>query len=200
MNDIDMRQYIAPKSDQINADDLIGGPRTITVTRVNANEGNGEQPINIYFEGDNGKPFRPCKSMRRLLATVWGVSASAYVGRSMTIYRDPKVQWGGLEVGGIRISHMTGLDAPKVVVLTESKTKRKPVTIKPLKVEAKADKVAEGVVELIDRIRTASNIDEIEGDPSVVKQRAWLAKNRPDLSAQVDEAITAASTLMEGAE
>jgi hypothetical protein len=195
-----MRQFIAPKSDQINADDLIGGPRTITVTRVNANEGNGEQPINIYFDGDNGKPFRPCKSMRRLLATVWGVQASAYVGQSMTIYRDPKVQWGGLEVGGIRISHMTGLDAPKVVVLTESKTKRKPVTIQPLKVEAlapKQDRAAKLAETLIDRIRT-EDLDAVKADPKVIEQRAWLAKNRPELSAQVDAAITEA-TLM-GAE
>lgn len=30
----DMREVTAPKSDQLNADDLIGGARTITVTKV----------------------------------------------------------------------------------------------------------------------------------------------------------------------
>jgi hypothetical protein len=127
-----MSQTIAPKSDQLNADDLIGGPRTITITRVTGNEGNAEQPVNIFFEGDNGKPFRPCKSMRRVMVKIWGKDASKYAGQSMTLFRDPKVQWGGMEVGGIRISHMTGLEKKEVMALTASNRARKPYTVNPL--------------------------------------------------------------------
>lgn len=65
----DLSQTIAPKSDQLNADDLIGGPRTIKVTRVSAMK-EPDQPIAIYFEGDNGKPYKPGKSMRRVLVHV----------------------------------------------------------------------------------------------------------------------------------
>lgn len=193
---VDMTATIAPKSDQINADDLIGGPRTITITKVTGNEGNAEQPVNVFFEGDNGKPFRPCKSMRRVMVKVWGADASKYVGRSMTLFRDPKVKWGGMEVGGIRISHMSGLEKPEVMALTETRSARKPYTVQPLKVAPTIDKVAEGVAELIDRIMKAQDKDEIEGDPSVVKQRAWLVKNRPELAAQVDAAF---NNITEGA-
>lgn len=194
---VNMTATIAPKSDQINADDLIAGPRTITVTRVTGNEGNAEQPVNVFFEGDGGKPFRPCKSMRRVMVKVWGADASKYAGKSMTIFRDPKVKWGGMEVGGIRISHMSGIDAPMQMALTETRAKRTPYTVKPLAdaptPEPKEDKAAIGAEALIQRIAESTDIEAIENDPQVVKQRAWLAKNRPDLSAKVDTAFEAAS-------
>ena len=66
----DLGKTIAPKSDQLNADDLISGPRTITITNVAS--GSKDQPINISFEGDNGKPYRPGKSMRRGLGLCLG--------------------------------------------------------------------------------------------------------------------------------
>jgi len=127
----DMSQTIIPKSDQINADDLIAGPRTITIREVKIAPGT-EQPVAVYFHGDDGKPFLPCKSMRRVMVAVWGPDASVYTGRAMTLYRDPSVTWGGMEVGGIRISHMSHLEAKTVVVLTATKKARKPFTVMPL--------------------------------------------------------------------
>lgn len=128
----DMSPVIVPKSDQINADDLISGPRTITITGVDIRPGT-EQPVSIYFEGDNNKPWRPCKSMSRVLVAAWGADAKQYVGRSVTLYRDPKVKWGGMEVGGIRVSHLSHIDRDMVMALTATKGKRAPHTVKPLK-------------------------------------------------------------------
>ena len=130
---IDVSKTIAPKSDQLNADDLIGGARTIKITKISKSE-SPEQPINIYFEGDEGKPYKPCKSMRRVLVQVWGKDGQEYVGRSLTIYRDNSVRFGGVDVGGIRISHMSHIDKPVTLALTASKTNRKPFTVQPLKV------------------------------------------------------------------
>jgi len=197
---MDITHTIVPKSDQLNADSFVGGPKTYTVAKVTANEGSADQPINIYFEGEP-LVFRPCKSMRRVIVKIWGPDASKYGGRGMTLYRDPKVKWGGMEVGGIRISHMTGLEKAEVMALTETRAARKPYTVQPLKVEQaapKVDKAAKLAETLIDRIRT-EDVDAFEADAKVIEQRAWLAKNRPELSAQVDAAITEA-TLMEGAE
>jgi hypothetical protein len=117
----------------MNSDDLIGGPKTITITRVSANQSSTEQPIAISYQGDNGKPYFPCKSMRRVLVSVWGKDGEAYAGRSLTLYRDPTVTWGGLAVGGIRISHMSGMDADMTMALTATKQSRKPYTVKRLK-------------------------------------------------------------------
>jgi len=134
---IDISQTTAPKSDQLNSDDLIGGPRTITITRVSANEG-GDQPINVFFEGDDNKPFRPCKGMRRVMIAIWGNNGATYAGKSMTIWRDPSVTWGGMAVGGIRISHMSHMDRDTTLAITESKTKRKPLVVRVLTVATPA--------------------------------------------------------------
>ena len=113
----------------MNADDLIGGPVVITITDVRG--GDDIQPININYEGDNGKPYKPCKSMRRVLVNAWGAEGKSYVGKSMRLFCDPKVKFGGIEVGGIRISDMTDLAEPSLTMaLTVSKANRKPYTVK----------------------------------------------------------------------
>lgn len=188
MNAVDMSRFIAPKSDQLNADDLIGGPRTITITKVTGNEGNAEQPVNVFFEGDEGRPFRPCKSMRRVMVKIWGPDASKYVGHSMTLFRDPKVKWGGMEVGGIRISHMTGIDSTQVMALSESRQARKPYKVEPLKVEPKADKAAQLAERHIKAIRdamTAEQLDEVLA--AGANLRGKLQGDRPELFARIQE-------------
>jgi hypothetical protein len=128
----DLSLTIAPKSDQLNSDDLIGGPMTIRITKVSACPDSVEQPIAIYFDGDNGKPYKPCKSMRRVMVHVWGKDGLQYPGHSMTLYRDPKVTFGGLAVGGIRISHMSHIEAEVTMALTATRANRKPFTVRPL--------------------------------------------------------------------
>ena len=198
---INMLETIKPKSDQLNADDLIGGPRTVTVTRVSRCSGN-DQPIAINYEGDDGKPYKPCKSMRRVLVRVWGDDGAAYVGRSMTLYCDPKVTYGGVEMGGIRISHMSDIKGDITMALTANKTSRKPYTVRPLQVQKTpaqsqqqkpaVDRARIGAAALIQRIRstqTAEELDAITTDATVSEQRQWLRDNRPELADDVDAAI-----------
>jgi hypothetical protein len=141
MNVVNLLNTIAPKSDQLNADDLIGRTLTIKVTKV-AISGTPEQPIAISYEGDGGKPYMPCKSMRRVLVQLWGGDGNAYVGRRMSLYRDDKVQFGGAAVGGIRISHMSDIEAPVTMALTATRANRKPFTVKPLAREAAPEEAA----------------------------------------------------------
>ena len=131
---MDMSKTIAPKSDQLNADDLITGPRDITITGVRGMS-EKDQPVAVDFEGDNGKPFKPCKSMRRVMVHCWGVDAKAYAGRSMRLYLDPKVKFGGIAVGGIRISHMSHIDKRHTMALTSSKARRSPYSVEPMQIE-----------------------------------------------------------------
>lgn len=121
---MNLEDTIIPKSDQLNADDLIAGPRTITITSVT--KGSAEQPIVVHYEGEDGRPYKPSKSMRRVLVAMWGAEAKAYTGRRLTLYRDPSVKYGGQEVGGIKISHATGINDAFVIALTETRGKRKP--------------------------------------------------------------------------
>ena len=130
----DMASTIIAKSDQLNSDDLISGPRTITIRKVSAGE--TEQPVNVYYEGDDNKPFRPCKTVRRVMVALWGRDAQAYVGRSMRLYRDPEVAFGGMKVGGIRVSHMSHIDGEQTVVVMKTKGKKAPMKIVPLPQQA----------------------------------------------------------------
>jgi hypothetical protein len=132
-DNIDMRTTVAPKSDQLNADDLLGQPpKTITITKVTGNE-SAEQPISIHFEGDNGKPYKPCKSMRRVMIHVWKHNTKDYIGRKLTLICDPSVKFGGMEVGGIRILNMSHMSGPMTMALTATKASKKPYRVEPLK-------------------------------------------------------------------
>ena len=131
MTDLDVTKAIQPKSDQINADSLVTGPMTIKVRDVKVDP-TGEQPIWVAFEGDDGKPWKPCKTAARCLATIWGANAAQWIGMSCTIYNDPTVTWGGAAVGGIRVSHMEGIDKPRVLSLTKTRGKKSSITIQPL--------------------------------------------------------------------
>jgi hypothetical protein len=147
---MNLAETIIPKSDQLNADDLISGPITVKVTAVKGSN-EPQQPVSIHYEGDNGKPYKPCKSMRRVLVSAWGANGADYVGRSMTLYRDDSVVFGGIAVGGIRISHLSHIERDLTIALTVSRASRKPYTVKVLTV--KADPVA--------AIEAAQTIDEL---------------------------------------
>ena len=129
-----LRDTITPKSDQLNADDLIAGPVTVRIEAVKRSA-SPDQPIDVMIAGH--RPFRPCKSMRRVLIAVWGDQGADWVGESMTLYCDPAVKFGGVAVGGIRISHMTGIDKPVDLMLTTTRSKRSVYTVQPLRVAQK---------------------------------------------------------------
>lgn len=142
MTNIDMRKTVLPKSDQLNADDLIGRSMTIKITSVTGSE-DPAQPVSFHYEGDNGKPYKPCKTMRRLIIHAWKHETKEYVGRSMTLYCDASVTFGGMAVGGIRISHMSHISGNLTVALTHAKAKKKAVTVQALTTEATTPQASE---------------------------------------------------------
>ena len=123
----DITVTVTPKSDQLNADDLIE-PRILTVTGLEWS-GSEDQPIWINYEGGDGRPYKPCKSMRRVLIKLWGKDATQWVGRQIEVYCDPLVRFGGSEVGGIRISRASDIERDTVVTLTITRAKRAPYKI-----------------------------------------------------------------------
>ena len=53
---MDLTESIAPRSDQVNTDDMIGGPATVTIETVVA--GSAEQPVDIGVQVRFGKGVR----------------------------------------------------------------------------------------------------------------------------------------------
>lgn len=127
---MDITETLVPKSDQLNAEDLLTGPRTVTVEKVT--KGSVEQPVDIHLVEFPGRPFKPSKTVRRIIVAAWGAEASNYTGRKLTLYRDPEIKFGPEKVGGIRVSHLSHIDKPLTISLTETRGKRKPHRIDPL--------------------------------------------------------------------
>lgn len=131
-NDVsNLKDTIVPKSDQLNADQLIGGPITVTVTGVRRGSGD-DQPVVIHYENEAGRPYKPCLTMRKVLIFAWGEDGSQWAGRMLTLYNKRDVKWGGVEVGGIRISHMSHVDGDIKLSLAATRGKKEPIIIKRL--------------------------------------------------------------------
>lgn len=179
---MDLTATIVPKSDQLNAEDLLAGPVTVTVESVT--RGSAEQPVDIHLVEFPGRAYRPSKTMRRVMVKVWGKESDAYAGGRLTLYRDPDVKFGGMKVGGIKISHMTGLDKPVSLALTETKGKRAMHTVEPLR-----DAPVQGAAKL-----AGNSAPDIAAITDVATLRGmWQAadaKTRQQIEARVVELTT----------
>jgi hypothetical protein len=130
MNDTtNLRDTIAPKSDQLNADDLIAG--NITVKILGVRRGTKDQPVIIDIDGGR-QPYKPCLSMRRVMISAWGDNGSLWAGKSMTLYNDPSIKFGKVAMGGIRISHLSHINAPMSMMLTTTRARRASYKVEPL--------------------------------------------------------------------
>ena len=162
---------IEANSDQINAEDFLAGPQTVTV--AGKLQGNTEQPVWFEIVEYPGRTYRPGKTMRRLMVAAWGPNPAAYTGRRMTLYNDPEVRFGKSAVGGIRISHMSHIDGPVTATLMVSRGKRAPFTVLPL-VEEPSYTVDDAAGWLVN----AASMQEL--------QQAWQAVNQAGFAAVPD--------------
>lgn len=130
---MDITDTLAPKSDQLDAVDLVGGPATFTIVEVTRGSSE-EQPVQVRL-AEFPRVWRPSKGMRRVLAACWSVHTDTWIGRRLTLFCDPAVKFGGIDVGGIRISHLSDLPGPKKVPLLITKGKSAMYVVQPLKDE-----------------------------------------------------------------
>jgi len=152
---IDITKTIEPRSDQQNFDDYAAGPKRVTVAEVK--KGSTEQPVEVHLVEFPGRPYKPSKSMRRVLFAAWGGDAAEWVGRQLELYGDPTVKFGGDAVGGIKISRMSHLSEPVTIQLTVTRGKRAPHTVERLTMPENAAAW----------LRSAESIEQL--------QKAWQA-------------------------
>ncbi len=127
-----MKVTAPPRSDQWNAEDFTGGPRTFTIADVQP--GKADQKYDIELVEGEGRVWRPPLTVLRLLIAAWTDEASTWVGKRVTLFLDPEVRFGGSAVGGIRVSHLSGIDKPLTLALSVSRGKRTPFTVQPLQI------------------------------------------------------------------
>lgn len=171
---MDISDTLAPKSDQLDAIDLIAGARTFTVKGVR--RGSAEQPVQIDL-AEFDRPWRPSKGMRRVLAAVWGSDASQYAGRRVRLFCDETVKFGGKPAPGIRIEAIDGLTKPKTIPLLSTRGQYAMHTVQPLESGPGRDWLAE--------------LEQTGGDADLISGlgRAARAGGAP---VEVMDAITAA--------
>jgi len=128
-------QTLEAKSDQLNATDIMGIDLVIRI-RDAVLTNSKEQPLSIDFDGDNNRPWKPSKGMRRVLAAAWGPETDRLIGKYVKLYFDPSVKYAGKEVGGIRIKAMSDIDKRGIVVVeTINRQNRIPLQIAYLSTE-----------------------------------------------------------------
>jgi hypothetical protein len=155
---VDISQMLVGKSDQLDNVDLISGPRDFTITGISG--GTAEQPLNITV-AEFPRPWRPGLTMRRLLAALWGVDATVYVGRRVRLYRDAEVRFGNDKPGGTRISHASHIDKRVTVTLPTSKGKVGMFSVEPLPEVKGAAKPAQNSQPTPDDIAASTSIDDL---------------------------------------
>lgn len=130
-----------PKSDQLNAADLIGRELVIKIVRVDIDLAK-DQPATVHAETMDGKkmrPFKPCKNMQRVMIQGWGDDEKIYAGKYLRLFHDPKVKWGGQDVGGVRVNAMSNIKHDFTFNYRSSRTNVEPMKIAKLDVAAIAD-------------------------------------------------------------
>lgn len=130
---MDITESLAPTSDQLDAVDLLGGPRVFTIESVS--KGNAEQPVQVHL-AEFPRVWRPGKSMRRVLAYCWSPDAKTWEGRRVELFCDPEVMFGKDKVGGTRISRLSHIDGVKKIPLLVTRGKSATYVVQPLPEDA----------------------------------------------------------------
>jgi hypothetical protein len=167
---MDISNALAPKSDQLDAVDLLGSPpRVFTVAEVS--EGNAEQPVNVRL-GEFPRVWRPSKGMLRVLAHCWGRETSAWAGRRVELYCDPDVTFGPDRVGGVRISRLSHIEKRTSVPMIIKRGKGGSYAVDPLPDQPAAPTEA-----------------DVAASTDTAQLRAWWGEHqnlRPSIQARVD--------------
>jgi hypothetical protein len=156
---MDISATTQPKSDQQNYDDYGGGAKTLTITEVRP--GTSEQPVEIHLAEFPGRPYKPSKSMRRVLLAAWGNDTDTYAGRRMRLKGDPTIKFGGTAVGGIVIEALSHISKPMSIALTVTKGKRAPFTVQPLQDAPTAPTRAERITRATTAIHNTTTAAEL---------------------------------------
>lgn len=156
---MDLSHALAPKTDQIDATDLIGKPPQIFTIRSvseNGSELADQQPVNIRLE-ETGLYWRPSKGMLRVLAADdnWGRDVRAWVGRRVELYGDPNVYFGKEKRGGTRISRLSHISKKTTTLINPRGGRGAYWSVDPLP-DAPTPPAANPNADLLAQIKTAA--------------------------------------------
>jgi len=180
MEEINISHTITAKSDQLNYTDLVAGDKLITITNVKV-VNDPQQPVWIYYDGDNGKPWKPCLSYRRVLIECWGVNAAQYIGRQILLFGDSSVEFGKEQVGGIRIKSLSHIDADKTIIITVKRGVRRKILIKALETKKLNQITDEQLNDLKQAIDAAQSMPDLQKIAKEIKSLELDAESKDQI-------------------
>lgn len=127
----DISHAIVAKSDQLNALDILGNDLTIRIRDVKVTK-TADQPVWVYFDGDNNRPWKPSKGMLRVLGAAWGLKSKAWIGRHAQLFCNPDVKYAGKAVGGIQIRALSDIERDLHLTIAINRSQREPFIVKKL--------------------------------------------------------------------
>jgi hypothetical protein len=105
----------------------------------------------------------------------------------MTLYNNPEVKFGGVKVGGIRISHLSDIDRDIALSLTATKGKKEGFIIKRLEVSNVLTEIA--AAQSIDELNVLRpKMNGVDGAMAAAKARAEVIR-AAEQPAEQDEVI-----------
>lgn len=133
--DVDIRAATKPRSDQLNFENFLTGPQTFTVAKVTP--GDRDHPVFIHMAECPATPYKPSKGMLKCIAQPdgWGDKSSQWTGKAITLYGDPTVIYGGVEVGGIKVYALEGIESDYETLISARRGVRKPHLIKKIVIQ-----------------------------------------------------------------
>ena len=136
--------------------------------------GTAEQKYDIELAEGEGRAWRPPLGMLRVLMHAWGDEAAVWVGRRVTLFKDPTVRFGKEVPGGIRISHLSNIgNKPLNVPITIARGTRRTYTVHPL-----LDAIQAATPAIPDDVR--ANTEKAVTEGTTDQYIAWLAeRNAP---------------------
>jgi hypothetical protein len=157
---MNLSHTIVPKSDQLNFEDV----QTIRITAAikSVRAGTKDQPVFIDLVGYDGRPYKPSKSMRRVLIGGWGTDGHSWVGKSLTLFGDPDVKFGGVKVGGIKVYAMSDVESDFSLMLSVSKGKRAEHCVKKLEISHTKKKDPQEILTRFTAQASEINLDKLE--------------------------------------
>tara|TARA_R110000764_G_scaffold10764_1_gene32826 strand:+ start:1000 stop:1425 length:426 start_codon:yes stop_codon:yes gene_type:complete len=133
---LDLSGTIKAKSDQLNADDFISGDKLVQVEGVNLTK-DPQQPVQIYYYGCEGKPFKPCLTVRRILIKLWGIDGSQWTNKWMNLYVDQTVSFGKQKnIGGIRVNAVSHIPSAATISLSIRRGVKQHFVVQPIQLES----------------------------------------------------------------
>jgi hypothetical protein len=102
------------------------------------------------------------------MVAAWGKEANAYVGRRLTLYRNPEITFGREKVGGIEISHVSHIPKPMTVALTATRGKKRTFTVEPL-VEANHASDAQ-IAQLVTALNALGHATSVQKSAAIAEQ------------------------------